>query len=172
MARRTFMVAIAIGVLAFVGCSKKSDGTASPPPPEETSLPPTAATTTAPPAETTTTTPPAEPSTPSALDPATAAEARVVAVAQGETYWAVYVAVGEYDSPEIDDAVAELASYGIGAFAGDLACDQGATDEFGTSAGSAGVALYFETQPEAQTFADSLGHSIPGIVRVRTHCAD
>ncbi len=172
MLRQRFVVAIAFSVLALVGCAKKSSDSLSPPPPDEPSFSPTpTATTAAPPVETTS--PPTESPTPPTLDPATAAASRVEAVGQGETYWAVYVATGdEYDSPEIDDAVAELASYGIEAFAGDLACDEGNMGELGPGAGSVGVALYFGTKAEAQTFADSLGHPVAGIARVKIYCAD
>jgi hypothetical protein len=94
----------------------------------------------------------------------------------GGTYWAVYPWVGAAGSREADDVSAELfAQFGIEAFPGDLACDQGAAEALGTNA-EQGIGVYFETEKDARAFAIQaglLGHEAdPVIARVTTYCLD
>ncbi len=94
----------------------------------------------------------------------------------GGIYWAVYPWLGAPGSPEADDATAQLlAEFGIEAFPGDLSCDDGAAEALGTDAPQ-GIGVYFETEAEANAFADQaglLGHEAdPVIARVTTYCLD
>ncbi len=94
----------------------------------------------------------------------------------GGTYWAVYPWVGAPGSPEADDVSAQLlAEFGIAAFPGEIACDDGAAAALGTDAAH-GIAVYFETQAEANEFAlqaGLLGHEAdPLIAHVTTYCLD
>ncbi len=94
----------------------------------------------------------------------------------GGTYWAVYPWVGDAGSPEADDVSAQLlAEFGIETFPGDLSCDDGAAETLGTDAPQ-GIAVYFETEDEANAFADQaglLGHEAdPVIAQVTTYCLD
>jgi hypothetical protein len=93
----------------------------------------------------------------------------------GGTYWAVYPWVGAAGSPEADDVSAQLLDdFGIEAFPGDLACDQGAAEALGTDA-EQGIAVYFETEDEANDFAQMAGlldHTRRVIAHVTTYCLD
>jgi hypothetical protein len=107
----------------------------------------------------------AEPERPVPVDPV-----------HGGTYWAVYAWIGAQGSREADDVSAQLlAEFGIEARPGDLACDEGAAAALGTDA-EQGIGVYFETEDEANAFADQaglLGHEgAPVIARVRTYCLD
>ena len=65
--------------------------------------------------------------------------------------------------------------FGIEAHAGELACDQGAAETLGTDA-EHGIAVYFATEDEANTFAlqaGMLGHEAgPLVAQVTTYCLD
>jgi hypothetical protein len=93
----------------------------------------------------------------------------------GGTYWAVYPWLGAPGDPEADDVSAHLLSgFGIEAFPGDLACDQGAAEALGTDA-EQGIGVYFETDDEANAFALQAGlldHTGRVIARVTTYCLD
>jgi hypothetical protein len=94
----------------------------------------------------------------------------------GGTYWAVYPWVGAAGSREAEDVSAQLLEeFGIEAFPGDLACDQGAAEALGTDA-EQGIGVYFETEDDANAFAlqaGLLGHEAdPVIARVTTYCLD
>ncbi len=93
----------------------------------------------------------------------------------GGTFWAVYPWVGAAGSAEADDVSAQLlAEFGIEAFPGDLACDEGSATALGTDA-EQGIAVYFETEEEASAFAlraGQLDHINPVIARVTTFCLD
>jgi hypothetical protein len=93
----------------------------------------------------------------------------------GGTYWAVYPWVGAAGSREADDVRAQLLEeFGIEAFPGDLACDQGAAEALGTNA-EQGIAVYFETEDDANAFAQQAGlldHTRRVIARVTTYCLD
>jgi hypothetical protein len=107
---------------------------------------------------------------------ATAEAPSPVEPVHGGTYWAVYPWVGAAGSPEADDVSAQLlADFGIEASAGDLSCDDGAAKALGTDAPQ-GIAVYFETENEANAFANQaglLGHEAdPVIARVTTYCLD
>jgi hypothetical protein len=99
-----------------------------------------------------------------------------VSPVHGGTYWAVYPWVGAAGSPEADDvSAALLQDFGIEAFPGDLACDQGAAEALGTNA-EQGIGVYFETEDDANAFASQaglLGHEAdPVIAQVTTYCLD
>jgi hypothetical protein len=88
----------------------------------------------------------------------------------------VYPWVGAPGDREADDVSASLLQeFGIEAFPGDLACDEGAAEALGTNA-EQGIGVYFATQDEANAFADQaglLGHEAdPVIARVTTYCLD
>jgi hypothetical protein len=93
----------------------------------------------------------------------------------GGVYWAVYPWIGAAGDREADDVSAELfAQFGIEAFPGDLACDQGAAEALGTDA-EQGIGVYFETDDEANAFALQAGlldHTRRVIARVTTYCLD
>jgi hypothetical protein len=94
----------------------------------------------------------------------------------GGTYWAVYAWLGSAGDREADDVSAMLLQdFGIEAFHGDLACDQGAAEALGTHAEQR-IAVYFESEAHAQAFAldaGLLGHEAdPVIAQVTTHCLD
>jgi len=94
----------------------------------------------------------------------------------GGIYWAVYPWVGAPGDREADDVSAWLLQeFGVEAFRGDLACDEGAAEALGTDA-EQGIGVYFETQDEANAFASQaglLGHEAdPVIARVTTYCLD
>ncbi len=93
-------------------------------------------------------------------------------VEQGGRYWAVYLAVGDYDSPDVLDASSRLARLGIESFPGDLSCDGGAAEALGAPEGAAAVGVYFETEEEARAFAATLDPPPVGIAQVTTYCAD
>jgi hypothetical protein len=92
----------------------------------------------------------------------------------GGTYWAVYVWLGASGDPEADDVTARLRTeFGIEAFAGELACDDGAAQAIGTDAPH-GIAVYFETEADARDFVRSAGTLAQGapIAQVTTYCLD
>lgn len=93
-------------------------------------------------------------------------------VEHGGTYVGVYLAVGPQGAPELDAAVEQLADMGIEAYAGDIACDDGAADQLGVEDDLMAVALYFETRSDAEAFAAALDPAPLGIARVTTYCAD
>ena len=93
----------------------------------------------------------------------------------GGTYWAVYPWVGAPGDRVADDVSAWLLEeFGIEAFPGDLACDEGAAVALGTNA-EQGIGVYFETDDEANAFAQQAGlldHTRRVIARVTTYCLD
>jgi hypothetical protein len=108
-------------------------------------------------------------------DSASAASPTDVEPVHGGTYWAVYPWVGAPGSPEAKDvSAALLQDFGIEAFPGDLACDQGAAETLGTNA-EQGIGVYFETADQANAFALQAGlldHTRRVIARVTTYCLD
>ena len=106
----------------------------------------------------------AEPEVPTPINPV-----------HGGSYWAVYPWVGAAGSREADDVSAQLLQeFGVEAFPGDLACDQGAAEALGTDA-EQGIGVYFETADEANAFALQAGlldHIRRVIARVTTYCLD
>jgi hypothetical protein len=106
---------------------------------------------------------------------ATAAAVTPADLVHGGTYWAVYAWVGAAGSREADDVSAQLLEeFGIEAGPGDLACDQGAAEALGTNA-EQGIAVYFETEEDANEFALQAGlldHTRRVIARVTTYCLD
>jgi hypothetical protein len=94
----------------------------------------------------------------------------------GGTYWAVYPWVGPTGGQAANAMVGQLADqFGIQAWQGEIACDQGAAEALGTDA-EWRVAVYFETEEEANEFAlqsGLLGHEAdPVIAQVTTYCLD
>jgi hypothetical protein len=94
----------------------------------------------------------------------------------GGTYWAVYPWLGPAGDPEANAVVGQLFDeFGIQAIQGEVGCDQGAAEALGTQA-EWRVAVYFETEDEANAFASDaglLGHEAdPVIARVTTYCLD
>jgi hypothetical protein len=107
---------------------------------------------------------------------ATAAAVAPADLVHGGTYWAVYPWVGAAGSREADDVSARLLEeFGIEAGPGDLGCDQGAAEALGTNA-EQGIAVYFETEADANAFARQAGllgpEAGPVIAHVTTYCLD
>lgn len=94
------------------------------------------------------------------------------ALEHGGSYVGVYLAVGAPGSAALDRAIRQLADLGIEAYAGDIACDQGAAEQLGVSSDVQAVALYFETRRDARTWASALDPAPLGIARVTTYCLD
>lgn len=97
-----------------------------------------------------------------------------VVTEHGGTYWGVYLAVGE--GPDLEDAIAYLTTergleFGSEFSIGDLSCDTGAAEALGAE-GPMRVAVYFETQEDAEAWADTLPGPPVGIVEVQTFCLD
>jgi hypothetical protein len=95
---------------------------------------------------------------------------------QGGTYWAVYAWLGSGDQErQIEEAQRYLQNRGVHGLRGPLACDEGAAEALGTSADHK-VAVYFETEDEANTFAldaGLLGHEAgPVAARVTIACLE
>ena len=110
-----------------------------------------------------------------ALDP-TVVQPVPVDPVHGGTYWAVYPWLGPTGDQAANAMVGQLANrFGIQAWQGEIACDQGAAEALGTDA-EWRVAVYFETQEEANEFAlqaGLLGHEAdPVIALVTTYCLD
>lgn len=151
----------AIAAVALAACEEEAPRP-EPSPPAETTAPPT----TAPPTT-------EEPSPAATAEPEPEFDAiGGTEVEHGGSYWAVYLAVGDYDAPELEQASDYLSGLGIESFAGDLACDRGAQAALGPDAGPAGVAAYFRSRHDAQAFAESLPSPPAGIAKVKTYCAD
>lgn len=124
--------------------------------------------------------PSAEPTTPSdgseAPEPSDGAwPPASTTIAHGSQVWGAYVAVTS--SPE-DPAVAaaserlEEVGYASGFGAGELGCDEGATEALGAPEGSYGLAVYFDTQADAETFAELWGPELVGTAQVTLFCMD
>jgi hypothetical protein len=94
----------------------------------------------------------------------------------GGSYWAVYPWLGPAGDPEANAVVGHLFDdFGIRATQGDVSCDQGAAEALGTDAAWR-VAVYFETEEDANAFAREaglLGHDAdPVVAHVTTYCLD
>jgi hypothetical protein len=103
----------------------------------------------------------------------TGGEPSPVVTEQGGTYWGVYLAIGE--GPDIEDAINYLTEErglepGQEFSIGDLSCDRGA--ELGTDAGPMRVAVYFDSQEDAEAWAETLPASPIAIAEVETFCLD
>jgi hypothetical protein len=86
--------------------------------------------------------------------------------------WAVYVAVGEFGSLELEHADHALKEMGVQQpFYGDLACEAGALAALGLTSGI-GVGAYFSERVEAGAFAQAYGAGAYPLARVVPGCAD
>jgi hypothetical protein len=95
---------------------------------------------------------------------------------QGGTYWAVYAWLGSGDQEaQIEEAQRYLEQRGVHGVRGSLFCDEGAAETLSTSAEHK-VAVYFETEEEANTFAldaGLLGHEAgPVVAKVTIACLE
>jgi hypothetical protein len=98
-----------------------------------------------------------------------------VVTEQGGTYFGVYLAVGE--GPDIEDAINYLTEErglepGQDFSIGDVSCDQGAEAALGAGAGPMRVAVYFESQEDAEAWSQTLPAPPIGIAEVQTMCLD
>jgi hypothetical protein len=98
-----------------------------------------------------------------------------VVTEQGGTYFGVYLAVGE--GPDVEDAINYLTEErGLAAgqdfSIGDVACDQGAEEALGAGAGPMRVAVYFDSQEEAEAWSQTLPAPPIAIAQVETFCLD
>jgi hypothetical protein len=97
-----------------------------------------------------------------------------VTTEQGGTYWGVYLAAGE--GPDLEDAIQyltedrglELGEFNAGS---DVHCDGGARKVLGR-VGPLVVAVYFDSEEDAQAWAATLPAPPLAIARVRTFCLD
>jgi hypothetical protein len=94
----------------------------------------------------------------------------------GGSFWAVYPWTGAAGAPEANDVVGQIFDdFGIQAWQGDIACDQGAADAVGTSVDWR-VAVYFANGQDADAFADAYRTRHPGsdpvTAHVTTYCLD
>jgi hypothetical protein len=91
----------------------------------------------------------------------------------GGVYWAVYFAVSRYGDPDVERVARALERQGFTPSTLDISCDRGAAEALGIpNENRAVVALYFDTEQEAQEFAHSADPDPVGYARVRTHCLD
>jgi hypothetical protein len=96
---------------------------------------------------------------------------------QGGAYWAVYAWLGAEGGSESSAVVGQLFDdYGIQAYQGDLACDQGAAEALGIRGEYVWrVAVYFDAEEDAQRFAkeaDLLDLRWDPVAEVTTYCLD
>jgi len=160
-----FAAASLLATVLLVACDRGDGGTPSSP---STGPTPTATPT----ATTTPSATPIESPSPEPSPTEAALPEPVEMIMHGGTYFGVYLAAAPMDDPLLDEAVAQLAALGITAYPGDLACDDGATEQLGVSEGLMGVAVYFEHRAEARVYAAALDPSPLGIAKVTTYCAD
>ncbi len=96
----------------------------------------------------------------------------------GGPTWGLYLAVaapGDYESPVLQAATAAATAAGYRSGPGDLSCDQGAAEALGVEAGAVGVALYFETEAQAnqaRAAFEAEAQEVVGVVNVTTYCMD
>ena len=98
-----------------------------------------------------------------------------VVAEHGGTYFGVYLAVGE--GPDIEDAINYLTEErglepGQEFSIGDVSCDPGAEAALGAGAGPMRVAVYFDSQEEAEAWSQTLPAPPIGIAEVQTMCLD
>jgi hypothetical protein len=97
---------------------------------------------------------------------------------EGESAWAVYLAVAHSSSdPAMHAAQAEAAKVGYGAVIGDLACDRGSIEALGLDEHDywTGAVLYFKTKTDATDFANSYlvaGGTVIGTAKIGLGCLD
>jgi hypothetical protein len=168
---------VLLAVAAMTACSG-GDGTST-----------TGATATVPAATQTVPTTTATPTTPSATattsSPTTAPAATATrwpkALGEphdGESAWAVYLAVAHSSSdPAMQAAQEEAAKVGYGAVIGDLACDRGSMEALGLDEHDywTGAVLYFKTKTDATDFANSYlasGGTVIGTAKIGLGCLD
>jgi LytR cell envelope-related transcriptional attenuator len=95
-------------------------------------------------------------------------------VRQGESYWAVFIAISN-DGDAIQAVAEQMTSQGVPVSMGDMACDRGNTRVLPGGVRDPRlqrVAAYFHTRVEADAFAAALDPPPVGIARVRTYCLD
>jgi hypothetical protein len=96
----------------------------------------------------------------------------------GESAWAVYLAVAHSSSdPAMQAAQEEAAKVGYGAVIGDLACDRGSIEALGLDEHDywTGAVLYFKTKTDATDFANSYlvsGGTVIGTAKIGLGCLD
>lgn len=111
---------------------------------------------------------------PAAIDPADPPTLpREVIPEHGETYWGLYLAVGEsLEEAELDEAIRQAEFIGYTPAVGDITCDDGAAAELGVPEQSSGVAIYFATREDAEAAAAMFEPLPVGIAEVTTYCLD
>ena len=97
---------------------------------------------------------------------------------EGESAWAVYLAVAHSSSdPAMSAAQDEVAKVGYGAVIGDLACDRGSITALGLDQHDywTGAVLYFGSKKDADDFASSYlasGGTVIGTAKIGLGCLD
>lgn len=95
-----------------------------------------------------------------------------VAPEHGGRYWAVYLAVGDVDSPQVAAALDEIEAAGWPGGFTSIGCDRGAGRIIGGDEDLALVGVYFGTEADAIAFLATQQEDAQGPVRVRTYCLD
>ena len=95
----------------------------------------------------------------------------------GAQLWAVYLAVASPASDAETRALEETDAYlrGLGyegSGIGSVGCDQGAAQSLGLDSGDNRVAVYFDTQIDAQAFVAAYDRQDLGATAVITYCLD
>lgn len=135
---------------------------------EPTTGPTAAATGTSEPTES----PEAEPSPPADAEAGEWPPASTTVV-HGSEKWATYVAVTPTtDDPAYTAARQRLDELGYPGGGGDIGCDRGAAEALEVTPSAIGVAVYFDSQTDAETFAEMYGPEAVGTAQVTTGCLD
>lgn len=168
-------VAAAVALLALTGCASGTTVGGEPSatgPRQEESAEPTTQTAEATEASGPTESPEPEPS-PSADAGAGEWPPASTTVVHGSEKWATYVAVTPTtDDPAYAAAQQRLEELGYPGGGGEIGCDRGAAEALGVTQSAIGVAVYFDSQADAETFAEMYGPEAVGTAQVTTWCLD
>ena len=108
-------------------------------------------------------------------DARTAGTPKAVRQRHGESYWAVYTALGAgKETPEMKASIAALKGrgleLGVTFGVGSLGCDVGAAAALRKPDETLAVGVYFVTEAEARAFAASLTPKPVGVARIKAMC--
>lgn len=122
----------------------------------------------------------ASPTTTDTPEPTTTRWPKALGEPQGDSAWAVYLAVAHSSSdPALKAAQDDVAKAGpgYGAVIGDLACDRGSIEALGLDKHDywTGAVLYFSSKKDAEDFATSYlvqGGTVIGTAKIGLGCLD
>lgn len=167
----------ALGMVLLTGCGGDDSSSTGTP---VTTVPAASSTSgaTTPPA--TKPTPSASPTTTATPEPTKTRWPKALGEPQGESAWAVYLAVAHSSSDPALKAAQDQAAQagpGYGAVIGDLACDRGSIEALGLDKHDywTGAVLYFSTKKDAEDFATSYlvqGGTVIGTAKIGLGCLD